>query len=324
MMLDNEPPCGVLFETFKNFGRVSYRDLAAVILSDKPIAGGRSPRQRSAEDKSYLSRMVVHSKPGDLIPSMFADFQESAHTLYSMLRSPARANHAAEEILTCFSGEAAQAMAGACKLYGLDHALYLNTANRIFALQGVSTADRAFLLVLLFLETGCLQDTKSAASDVLQLTERTFNVAPVTQTAQTYHRSSDGETEAEDVRLALFRVQGSRLSGRPYVLSTGPKGTEIGYLSTAADSITDVEETVSRHHLLIFRGEDGQWYARGLDSRNGTVLVSGNDRSETVVEPPRDHAQGFVREDVLVKPGDKLVLARDTVFMVMQIDPESV
>ena len=323
MMLDNEPPCGVLFETFKNFARISYRDLASVILSDKPIAGGRSPRQR-IEDKSYLSRVVVHSKPGDLIPTMFADFQESAHTLYSMLRSPARSNRTAEQILNCFSGEAAQAMVSACRVYGLDHALYLNTVNRLMLLQGVSTPDRAFLLVLLFLETGCLQDTKQAASDVLNLSERTFNAAPVTQTAQSYQRPADVEPTVEDVRLALFRVQGTRLSGKPHVLSTGPKGTEIGYLSTAADSITDVEETVSRHHLLIYRGDDGQWYARGLQSRNGSILVSGNDRSETVIEPPRSRADGFDREDVLVKPGDKLVLAHDTVFMVMQIDPGSV
>ena len=323
MILDNEPPCGVLFETFKNFAKISYRDLAMVILSDKPIAGGRSPRQR-IEDKSYLSRVVVHSKPGELIPSMFADFPESAHTLYSMMRSPSRLGRTAEQVSAHFSGEAAQTMANACKLYGLDHALYLNTVNRLMLLQGVSVSDRAYLLVLLFLETGCLQDTKRAASEVLLLSERTFNAAPVTQTAQSYQRPSTKELAPEDVRLALFRVQGSRLSGRPHILSVAPQGTEIGYLSTAADSITDVEETVSRHHLLVFRSDDGKWYARGLQSRNGSVLVSGSDRSEKVIEPPRSRSAGFVREDVLVKPGDKLVLARDTVFMVMQIDPESV
>lgn len=318
MISGNEAPCEVLFDTFKEFARMNNRDLASVILADRPVAGGRSPRQRIEDDKSYLSRTVVRSKPGDLPPSMFADFGESAHTLYSAMRSPQGPARSAGEIVERFSGEAAWAMARACSAYGLDGALYSNTVDGLLRLPGMGEADRAYLLVLLFLETGCLQDVQRAASDVLGVADRKFNAVPVTQDVQSFNRpDADGAAE-KDVRLALYRAWGNRL-GQKHVLSTDPAGTEIGYLSTVPGSITDVEKTVSRQHLLLFRAEDGSWYARGLHSRNGSVLVSGNDRSEqTVIEPPRSHDEGFERKDVLIKPGDKLVLARDTVFFVMQ------
>lgn len=318
MIREGESPCGVLFETFKSFAGISNRDLASVVLTDRPLAGGRSPRERIYEDKTYLSRTVVHGKPGDLSPACFADFAESTHVLYSKMRSASKKPLTSAQISEYFAGQGAQEMATACRAFDLDGALYLNTVNHLTLMEGVGDADRSYLLLMLFLETGCLQDAKAAASHVLQHSKRMFNASPVTQTPGAFQDQT--LSAAEDVRLALFRVKGNRLSGAPHVLSTGPQGTEIGYLSMAADSITDVEQTVSRHHLLLFRAEDGKWFARGLGSRNGTVLISGDDRSEVLIEPPRSKSEGFVPEDVQIKSGDKLVLARDTIFMVMQID----
>ena len=318
-----ESPCGVLFDVYKSFAGISNRDLANVILTSRPLAGGRSPRERALEDKTYLSRSIVRSKPGDLLPSVFSDFAESAHSLYSMMRSSSRFARTTEQIVACFSGEGAAMMAQACRNFQLDGVLYMNTVRRIMQIQGISEADRAYLLVLLFLQVGCLQDTRQAALDVLQMAERMFSSAPETQTAGSYERENSQEGAFEDVRLALFRVRNKRLSGSPHLLSVDPQGTEIGYLSMSPESITDVEETVSRRHLLIFRDESGRWFARGLGSRNGSLLISGDDRSEVIIEPPRSRAEGFQKRDVQINPGDKLVLARDTIFMVMQMDASS-
>ena len=96
----------------------------------------------------------------------------------------------------------------------------------------------------------------------------------------------DGPDEEDDVQLCLFRMVGNKLKGKPYRLD--PEGTEIGALSTSRSSINDVDPTVSGHHLRIWRGPGGHWYAEGLNSKNGTVLISGEDDSMRVVEPPRD------------------------------------
>lgn len=319
MAIDGETPCGVLFDTFKSFAGISNHDVAEVILSDRPMAGGRSPRQR-IDDKSYLSRIIVHSRPGDLSPSTFVDFQQSAHTLFSLMRSSAGSGLSALAISDYFGGIGAREMAHACEEYGLDDRLYLNTVNRLTSLKTANDVEVAYLLVLLFLETGCLQDTRAASGQVISYVERELNTQPATQATQEFNNVQP--KHAKDVRLALFRVIDNRIRGRAHTLSIEPEGTEIGYLATGPDSITDVEGTVSRHHLRIFRDIDGIWYAQGLGSRNGSILVSGEDRSETVIEPPREEAAGVPRIDVQIRPGDQLRLARDIVFMVVQIDPE--
>ena len=315
-------PISVMFDVFKSFGGVSNRDVAYIILSDKPLAGGRSPRDRIGSDKTFLSRSVVHSMPGELPEAMFANFENSAYHLLSQMHDQTGSQRTPEDVCACFSGWAAHAMSVSLRTYALDDTVYLNTVRGLSALEEVSAVKRAYLLVLLFLVTGCTQDPRRGAEYTLEVASDKYSAHLYTQATQTFP-SVEGEAAeeaAEDLRLALFRVVGNRLRGGPYRLSTDGEGTDIGYLSTSASSITDVEETVSRRHLNIYRAEDGQWYARGLGSRNGTVLISGEDRSETVIEPPRDKAEGFISRDVRIGPGDRLLLARDTEFMVVQVE----
>ena len=322
MAQEQGTPISVMFEVFKSFGGVSNRDVAYIILSDRPIADGRSPRDRVGSDKTFLSRAIVHSMPGELPDVMFADFEASAYHLVAQMHGPSGKPRTPEEICECFSGWAAHAMSVALRSYALDETIYLNAVRGFNAVEDVDGMKRAYLLVLLFLVTGCTQDPRRGADYVLDVAQNRYNANLYTQATQTFPsvEMEDSETSAEDVRLALFRVVGNRLRGGPYALSTDLAGTDIGYLSTSEGSITDVEETVSRRHLNIHRAEDGHWYARGLGSRNGTVLVSGEDKSEILIEPPRDKAEGFIAHDVRIGPGDRLVLARDTVFMVVQVE----
>ncbi|ACV21721.1 FHA domain-containing protein [Slackia heliotrinireducens] len=321
MAVDNETPCGVLFDTFKGFAGISNRDVAVNVLSDRPIAGGRSLQQR-ADDKSFLSRSIVHSKPGDLPASAFVPFDKAAYALFSAMRSSQGRGLSVNQISDHFSGDGALAMADACRNYQLNDVLYLNAVQYLKSASGANDVDRAYLLVLLFVETGLRQDPRIAAEHVLSMAERAFGSKSVTQTSVVTDLPQTEEDEGfEDVRLALFRVVGNRMRGSAYVLNTDDEGTEIGYLATAANSIADVEQTVSRHHLLIYRNGEGVWYARGLNSRNGSVLVSGEDRTRTVIEPPRDQrGDGYVAQDVRLQAGDRLELARDTVFMIVQVD----
>ena len=79
---------------------------------------------------------------------------------------------------------------------------------------------------------------------------------------------------------------------------------------------------MSGHHLRVWCNEAGRWCVQGLGSSNGTVLISGEDGSETVVEPARASASACA-EPVEVHAGDELVLAGSTRFMLIEGMPES-
>lgn len=313
--MEQPTPSNVMFEVFKELGGLSYKDLASLVLTDRPVWEGRSPRSR-VDDKTWVSRYLVHA-PASAVPDrMFDDFEASARRVVARLKradGPALSNGA---IVACFAGAAAQRMKAALDAAGRDGALYLNVLRRIGNVQDVPESDRADLLVLHFLVTGCTNDPRRSADRTLGYAQRALGLSFKTTLPSVVE--IDDESDAEPLYLCLLRVENGRIKGAPYYLNPGSEGTEIGSLSTAQYSITDVEDTVSARHVRIWRAENGRWYVEGLDSKNGTVLVSGADRREAVVEPPRKDRTGFVSRPMEILPSDELVLARDTVFMVME------
>ncbi len=313
--MEQPTPCNVMFEVFKEFGGLSYKDLASLILTDRPVWEGRSPRSR-VDDKTWVSRYLVHAPVGSVPERVFDDFEAAARRVVARMKRSDGAARGNGDIVACFGGEAAQRMRAAIDAAGRDGALYLNVLRRIGNVQDAREGDLADLLVLHFLATGCTNDPRRSADLVLGYAQRTLDVS--FKTTLPAVADVDDDAEEDPLYLCLLRVVNGRIKGAPYYLNPGVEGTEIGSLSTARYAITDVEDTVSARHVRIWRADNGRWYAEGLDSKNGTVLVSGADRCETVVEPPRADRAGFVSRPVEILPSDELVLARDTVFMVME------
>ena len=52
------------------------------------------------------------------------------------------------------------------------------------------------------------------------------------------------------------------------------------------------------------------------------MLVSGASGESVVVEPPPAERDGFVSKPVAVRPGDELILAESTKFLVIEGVPE--
>lgn len=307
-------PCLVMFEAMKDFGGLSYKDFATIILSDRPVYDGRSPRSR-VDDKTWFSRYVVHAEYGALPRSYFTDFGQSAQTVVSRIKHHGTARKTDQEIIDYLMGPAMRSMTEVLRANGADEAIYENLCGRVMSMDLESPSQAVELLMVHFITTGCTGDPRYAAECTQEFAMNALNMRFRTSLPKAV---TDAVTDDEDVRLCLCRIQGTKLKGRPYILSVEPEGTEIGSLSTKDGSITDVEETVSGRHLRVWRTDDGKWYVEGLGSRNGTVLISGADKSETLVEPPRDRRGGFESHPVEIRPSDRLVLARDTVFMVMQ------
>ena len=122
--------------------------------------------------------------------------------------------------------------------------------------------------------------------------------------------------------LGLLRMVGGLVSGGLHWVQPLSDGVEIGALALGPDDINDVAPDVSGHHLRVWCNEADRWCVQGLGSSNGTVLISGEEGSETVVEPARASAAACA-EPVEVHAGDELVLAGSTRFMLIEGMPES-
>ena len=82
--------------------------------------------------------------------------------------------------------------------------------------------------------------------------------------------------------------------------------------------------TVSARHLRIRRDEAGRWLAEGLGSRNGTMLVGGQDGRHVTVELPQSARDAeAVPAPIEIHPGDQLILGEETAFLVLEGYPEA-
>ena len=312
-------PREVMFDVMGDQWNISNKDLASMILSDKAVTKGKSPLEL-AQVRSSLSRYVVHVQPGEYCYRWLAPFEVSIPKVVSACKH-AETCSSNREIVEYLGGEGCRLMKTSLDEHGLDGALYANTAARIAAGDIKSDADAAELSVMLFVITGCLGDPAKAVETTMVTAKRYSGPAvletalPVTNEAVTL--------PGEVYELGMYRFENGVLLSNAYRLNTSPDGTEIGSMSTTPHSINDVGRGVSRRHARIWRDEAGQWWVEGLGSTNGTTLVSGIDRSTTVVEPPKAKAAGFESRPVPIFPGDSLNLAGTTEFVFVSLPKQS-
>jgi hypothetical protein len=314
-MADINTPSGTMFQLFKQRMQLSNKDVARVLLSDQASYGGQSPRMR-IDERTFLSREVVHAEPRKFSESFFTDFSQSVPKLYVMMSRKNARDGFDERAYQIFSDEAVDDMKTALAKYGQDPALYENTVGRIQEMD-LPIANKTLLLMFLFVVSGCLGDCAAAVQKTQDFSMRVSSNAFATSVA---YEGEMPEQQFSDVRLGLCRIVGGSLKLPVHALSIEPEGTEIGSMATADNSITDVDATVSRHHLRVYRDEAGDWYAVGLGSTNGTTVVRGEDKSEQVIEAPREErSRGQEPAPVRIYPSDILCLAGSTRFVVLEI-----
>lgn len=321
MTKDELTPAAALFGMMKRYGGISYKDLASLILSGKPLSDGVSPVSR-INDRAWLSRFVVHAPVGSIQERYFADFASSSLRVIARLKANKRKALTSAQILDLVTGARGEEMVDALVACHQDVSLYKNILERLKRESGFTENERAEMAMVLLVAAGCTANVRKAAAQVLNFSKAVHGAGMATPLITP--RVLEGEGSAAEAyvdgptTLLLLRVVDGYVMGNPHWLDASEDGTVVGSLALGEGSITDVGSDVSGKHLLLTR-EDGQWLAQGLGSKYGTILVSGVDHSETVVEPPRDQrSDDRPGEKVPINPGDELLLASTTHFMIME------
>ena len=311
-------PSSVLYADLKNFGRISNQGAAELLLSEEPERGRLSPRDRVRTDRSYLSREIVHANPRSIRPERFGDLARATLVLASRIRSARPKCQDAEETLAeHYGGEAARAMSSALDEAGSDGTLYLNAVDKIAHADLALERSRGTLFLMLFVAAGCLADAGAAVRAVEGFAASRLSANLHTTELSMGERAGHAPATTE-VTLGLLRMVGGAVKAPLHVLSTKPEGTVIGALAMGPDDISDVDRDVSRRHLRLWR-EGGRWWAQGLESTNGSTLISGDDRTVRVIEPPRqERTSGTTYPPVEVLNSDILCLGATTRFLVMR------
>ncbi|MBE6471435.1 MAG: FHA domain-containing protein [Coriobacteriaceae bacterium] len=312
-------PSSVMYAELKQMG-MSNRDVAAILLDSKRTFG-ESPLQNRIESRTQLSRSIVHVAPGSVNVGLFRDFRQSVPVLMGDLTAAwckRNKGDADEALCARFAGESGLAMQRALATYNLDSTLYRNILLYIQNLELSSEANRALLYLMHFVVTGCTGDPALAARIVEQTSIERFDKA--FQTPETrFDRSSDAPVEGQG--MGLMRLVAGRMKGADafYRLDEGEEGTIIGTFASGPNAINDVDVDVSREHARVYC-KHGRWFVVGMGSLNGTMVISGADKSEHVVEPPmRERPVDYTPVPVEIFPTDTLCFGATTRFMVLPV-----
>lgn len=306
-------PCSALFSAMKKLGGISYKELASLILSGRPLSDGRSPVSR-VHDRTWVSRFVVHAPVGTLQEQYFCDFGVSALRIVARLKAHEGKRLDNDQIISLVRATDKHRMEEALAGCHQSTTLYRNTLERIIDEPGYSPDEHAEAAMVLFVATGCLGDVRRAVAYATEYTRTIHGGHLTTPAAGPATPGMRGEPEVAPV-LGLLRIVDGYAAGAPHWLSPAEEGTVLGALALSDGAINDVGSHASGTHARIWRAADGRWMVEDLGSTNGTTLISGIDRAEVAVAAPGSTGIAAPRE---IRPGDELRLADDTAFMVLE------
>ena len=311
-MMEGETPSSVMYADLRYFGGITNKDAARMLLSPKVSYGGRAPRDR-VDERTFLSREVVHVMPDRVNPSLFADFSLSSQDICARMTSRLGAN-AHDRIISHYANVASDAMQDVLLYHRRDATLYRNEVARIMGVSLRREQDRAVLLLMLFCATGCLGDARDSVRIVESFSHAQLAFDMGTVVAGTrFSFSTTGDAHDALQSLGLLRVVDGAV--RPPIHPLNPSGTVVG----AHGDISDVGVDVSRNHVRIWRDADGCWYCQGMNSTNGTMVRRALDGSIVVIEPPRRGRTLPSYPPVEIQDGDDLLLGANTYFRVMPL-----
>ena len=249
-------PLGALFSILKKHGHISYKDLAALILSEKPLMGGTSPINR-VNDRTWISRYLVHAPVESVKSDYFIDCEKCAMRIVARLKK----RMSNQAIMTMIAGVSGREMVTALSHRGQNTAPYLNMLARLSENGEFRVEERVEIAMVLFV-------TAALSASVAEATTRAFAFAeeihgsPMATPLVTPHSKKvrDWDVPERSVILGLLRVMDGYVMGSPHWLDPGENSEiEVGAFATGKDSLSDVAADVSRHHARIWHDGEGEW-----------------------------------------------------------------
>ena len=312
MASSGETPSSIMYADLRQFGGISNTDAARILLTDRIMFGGSSPRDRISS-RTYLSREVVHVDPSRINPAIFTDFSISTQTLYARVIARVGSERA---VANHYAREATEEMCAALIDHGLDAQMYRNEIARLCQVQLRTEHDRPLLLLMLFCVTGCLADAREATVIVEAFARNKLAQDLATVTAAQTARSVNVLSE-QAVSLGLLREIGG--TAVPPIIPLNPAGSMVGALATGPGAITNVEADVSRRHARIWR-EGNRWLCEGLGSTNGTTIIKKGLGTAICIEPPRSRRASWgTYPPVEIEEGDVLQFGLRTKYLVLNV-----
>ncbi len=301
-------PCGVLFDAMKRLAGISHSETAALVLSGRPLADGRSAMSRANDDPTWLSRYVVHAPMETVQPQYFADPALSAMRLIARLKSAKVKQAGSTDILDLLESSICPKMSVSLEAHGQNSQICMNALARFAHSEGLSRTEREEIAMVLFVSAAVYGNVRRAVDYTFSYAKETWGaLADRTPLAEVLP-SGGGATGQEAHAIGLMRVDGGYTAGAPIWLEPGLGAFELGTMAFGENGIAEVGKHVSAHHARISRDGNGTWQVEDLGSTNGTAVVSGADGLEAEVRP------GTSCE---IRPGDELRLAGDTRFIVL-------
>lgn len=292
-------PCGALFAVMKKHGGMSYKELASLVLSGKPLTDGRSPASR-VSDRTWVSRFIVHAPVGSLQDRYFSDFGVSSLRIVARLKAREKRALSSEQILGFIVGDGGAMMRQALSAAHQDVALYDNVLARLIGGAGYTNDERVEIAMTLFVAAGCTADVRKAARFAVSYAKSVHgdNLATTPAASLGDADVAPDRERMEHARFALglVRVVDGYVKGDARWVSPDNSGIEIGALALGEGDIADVGPRVSGRHAHVWCDGGGRWFVEDLGSRNGTVVVSGVDRGKIVVAPPKDEKAELAAE----------------------------
>ncbi len=305
-------PCGAMFEILKKHAGVSHKELAVLILSERPLSDGRSPMSR-AHDRAWVSRFVVHAPVGTIQPRYFRDYGVAARRVMDRLTSRDGGGMSSGRVLDLVCGETGEPMVRALSACHADVRLYGNALERLRDGEGYTVGERAEAALVLFVAAGCSANVYLAVDYTMDYVRNVLGGRPATPASMPMAPAAiDACVQASPRMLGLVRVEGDCIVSDPYWIEPSSEGAVVGALATGPCDVTDVAGDVSARHARIWCDEDGVWHLCDLASTNGTAVVHGGTGLA-------EQCEADVAVDI--NPGDEVRLGAGTVFVLLEGAP---
>ena len=102
-------PSSYMYSDLRSFGGITNKEAASELLTEQTLCGNDAPRDRINE-RTFLSRQIVHATPSQVHPDFFGDFHQSAQTITSKIISNLAKPCAYHEVVEHYGGQAAKDM----------------------------------------------------------------------------------------------------------------------------------------------------------------------------------------------------------------------